>query len=449
MMIKKSILLCALSVFFMLPTVSVEASAESENRMKLLRKLDMLDSLDFREFIDSANECTAQRRFKCSKRNIREAEELVRTRAEKKELSYARLNLGEEIEQVQLEEKAAERKRIARIEREEERAAERRRRKRIEREEEREREREEERRRDSQPAQENVLAGVMDSLNNISNSMPSASETFRQANIDARDAQRRIERDRERKAEARREDERHQRRAQARREDESREQAQLERQRKEQAQRVRKRRELAQLEREESSCEQRGGTYYASTRNCVVVKTMNTVIVKDLGYNRPYGSEISSSDVTTNSARKYNSSSNGASGSRNRNTSVANNTTNIARPGNNQQSNKCTSLSPVLSTHPLPVFSVVGKGHLGPDGALSKLVKKTNEIKERTCGNKHFNRVFEPARHRKVIEKKKRQGAAGLFDSDIVELTIKDGQTFSCLCTPQKSKRIQGKGVAR
>ncbi|MDH3353964.1 MAG: ankyrin repeat domain-containing protein, partial [Chromatiales bacterium] len=135
--------------------------------------------------------------------------------------------------------------------------------------------------------------------------------------------------------------------------------------------------------------------------------------------------------------------SNASSKPRNSNTSVAYNPTNTSQPSGRSQADKCTTFTPPLSTHPLPILTSKGIDHLRSDGAEPTLLRKANEHMTRTCGNKNFSvgRQIRPTWNREIIEKRR------FFDK--VELTLKDGQTFSCLCTPKKVNRTPGRGVAR
>ncbi|MCW8983623.1 MAG: ankyrin repeat domain-containing protein [Gammaproteobacteria bacterium] len=108
-----------------------------------------------------------------------------------------------------------------------------------------------------------------------------------------------------------------------------------------------------------------------------------------------------------------------------------------------QNANKCSAFSPPLSTHTLPILSSNGVDHLRSDGAIPTLLRQTNEHMESTCGNKNFrvNGQIQPSWNTEIIEKRK------FFNR--VELTLKDGQMFSCLCTPPKSENRPGRGVVR
>ncbi|MCW8825938.1 MAG: hypothetical protein OQK78_05885 [Gammaproteobacteria bacterium] len=109
----------------------------------------------------------------------------------------------------------------------------------------------------------------------------------------------------------------------------------------------------------------------------------------------------------------------------------------------NQGAKQCDVFTPPLSSHPLPILTSKGVDHLRDDGAVPTLLRRANEHMESTCGNKNFriDGQSQPTWNREITEKRR------FFNR--VELTLKAGQVFSCLCTPPKSEKRPGRGVAR
>jgi hypothetical protein len=108
----------------------------------------------------------------------------------------------------------------------------------------------------------------------------------------------------------------------------------------------------------------------------------------------------------------------------------------------------CNSLTPPLSSHPLPIITSKGKDHQSRDGAIPTLLRKADEYMERTCGNKYYRVAgqFQPTWNREVIEDRNNEDWKFF---DVVELTLKEGQVFSCLCTPSKTEHKPGRSVTR
>jgi ankyrin repeat protein len=122
--------------------------------------------------------------------------------------------------------------------------------------------------------------------------------------------------------------------------------------------------------------------------------------------------------------------------------SVASSST-FSAPSVNTAPEKCTSITPPLSTHALPTLSTEGKDHSGADGAESTLLRETNDHMQSICGNKNYRVEGQPrpSFNRDILEKGK------MFNR--VSLSIKGGQRFSCLCTPGESINSLGRGVAK
>ncbi|PHR57051.1 MAG: hypothetical protein COA44_06570 [Arcobacter sp.] len=260
MVVNKRKLMGIFSVMLMLLfVINAEASTQFEKRMKLLKKLDMLDALDFQDSIQRANKCTKNRNFYCAEKNINKAKKYLKTNADRKELSYARLDLKDERALVREKEEMdsrlrRQRRRMREQEREEQREVQ------------REEERAEERRRDNQPAQTSGWAsGILSGLNQIQEENyggKSAHEMINDSMRDSRNTANRIQREREeRQRRARQKYERqkeinNRRQAQLSLEKEDRarktrqrqERLKRERQRERKAQRLKERRLLAQQE---------------------------------------------------------------------------------------------------------------------------------------------------------------------------------------------------------
>lgn len=86
-----------------------QAASTKEEKMKLLDKLDKLDmldkldQLDFQDAIDSANNCTRQRNFKCSLQNIDKASNLAETDKQEDIIAYAKQEYENEKQQYEYE----------------------------------------------------------------------------------------------------------------------------------------------------------------------------------------------------------------------------------------------------------------------------------------------------------------------------------------------------------
>jgi hypothetical protein len=159
----------------------------------------------------------------------------------------------------------------------------------------------------------------------------------------------------------------------------------------------------------------------------------------------PYGnaSRTSQSGTSiTNSPTNSNYRTNSVASNGNMGDSVVTNS-GFGSTASNDTSSKCSSISPPLSTHALPTLSTAGTDHLAADGAVPTLLREANEHMQSICGNKHY-RVdggIQPSFNREILEK-------GKFFKK-VRLTIKSGQRFSCLCTPEKSVNSPGRSVVR
>lgn len=92
--LKKNILFILMIIVFSVQVV--QAASSKEEKLKLLEKLekldmlDKLDRLDFQDAIDTANNCTKERRFSCTLNNITKAEELAETSEQVLLIQYAR-----------------------------------------------------------------------------------------------------------------------------------------------------------------------------------------------------------------------------------------------------------------------------------------------------------------------------------------------------------------------
>lgn len=249
-------LFSVLSILVILLAVNAEALSEYDENIRLLKQLDMLDTLDFQESIDKANKCTEKRNFDCTRKNLKKAKKFVKTGADREEITYAKKNLKAEIAYVEEEAKMErelrrERRRMREVEEEAEMAAE----------------REEEIRRENQPAQKSAWAvAAMDALDKAGDDLlRQQRETHARTEAALRqhyaDKRRREQKQAERQQEARRNYERKKsendsRRAQLLQQKEDRasatrqkrDRAQRQRQREREAQRIRERQVLAQSE---------------------------------------------------------------------------------------------------------------------------------------------------------------------------------------------------------
>lgn len=182
----------------------VHAASSKQEQLKLLDKLekldmlDKLDRLDFQDAIDSANNCTKQRRFSCSLNNIAKAEELAETSEQQDLISFARQDYDNEKSAVEHEQE------LRRMEREFERKErirereEKERRKEIEKENKRQARLDAQRQRDAEheAASAEWARNLNNKLSQWSADMQRSNEQFNQTlNRNVRDAQRFQERD--------------------------------------------------------------------------------------------------------------------------------------------------------------------------------------------------------------------------------------------------------------
>lgn len=92
----------------------VHAASSKEEKLKLLEKLekldmlDKLDRLDFQDAIDSANNCTKERRFSCTLNHITKAEELAETPEQIDLIHYAKQDYENEKLSLEYEEQIRE-----------------------------------------------------------------------------------------------------------------------------------------------------------------------------------------------------------------------------------------------------------------------------------------------------------------------------------------------------